>query len=86
MFIRLLDEEAAQALRRDVLGDIGRIATGARRGDGVVVDIGGEDLEIPRLRAGDGVVVVVVVDGGYFLSVGVSLAGDCPTESLTAQM
>ena len=51
-FIRFLDEELAQALRRHILGDIGRVVAGARRGDGVVVEVGGENLEVPLLRVG----------------------------------
>ncbi len=41
----LLDEEPAQALRRDVRGDVGRIDALAGLVDGVPVQVGGEDLE-----------------------------------------
>ena len=44
-------EEAAQALRRDILGDNGRITSAARRADGVIVEIGGIDLH-PEFLAG----------------------------------
>ena len=41
----LLDEEPAQALRRNVRGDVGRIDPRPGLVDGVPVQVGGEDLE-----------------------------------------
>ena len=50
----VLGEEAAQALRGHVLGDLGGVAADPRHGYGVIVDVGGVDLDIqfplvPRL-------------------------------------
>ena len=41
----LLDEEPAQALRRNVRGDVGRIDPRPGLVDGVLVQVGGKDLE-----------------------------------------
>ena len=45
----LLDEKVAQPLRRNILGNIGRVDTGACHGDGILVEIGGVEqyLEFP---------------------------------------
>ncbi len=42
-------EEARQPLRRDVGGDAGRIEAGPGRGNGLAVDVGGEDLHLEIL-------------------------------------
>ena len=43
------DKETVQPLRRHVLRNVGGVATGARRVDGVVVEVGGIDLHLEVL-------------------------------------
>ena len=61
----VLGKEAAQAFRRDVLGDVGRIVTGPRHGDGVVVEVGGVDLNVqfPLLPGADLILQLEQEDG-----------------------
>ena len=60
----LLDKETPQSFRIHVLGDIGRIESGARNIDGVIINVGGEQqhlvflvdfFHIFRKQDGDGI-------------------------------